>query len=302
MSFKGEHPIWSKGAQLQWLEGLSVEDLKSWLRKLVWTQDSHPLVPPSQSISITYFADVIGRGTSALTCKVREVVPSLLQEWGRNDPMQCLDDLLVLSALLRCAAAEATIAIIASERITGTAEEVELKKRCLSVLSGFGCSEHSAPLFYRHLEDINYSAYCFRALYRYKLSYAVATLPTVVAIHKAADKLQALKGVLTLLFFDYLNLRQRIALWRDIIDHTEPMQLEEMLRTLQSLGIVLSVNRHASQEIEVIYDYSVVEPKKAGEKVQIYDFQVTSLAAINRALEAFLTSSNRIAQAVGASP
>jgi len=292
-----DEPIWSPGSQLQWFEERSAEELKNWLRKLVWAQSSHPLITPNQAMPITYFADVIRRGTPALTGKVREVVPGLLQEWGRgpNDPTQCLDDLLVLAGLLRCAAAEPTIAIIATERVTGRPEEVELRKRCFSVLSGFGCSEFTAPLFNRYLEDIDYSAYCFRALYKYKLSYAVTTLPAVVATHKTANKLQVLKGVLSLLLFHYLNVRQRKALWTDIIHLTDPVQLEEMLRTLQSLNIVLSVL--PSQDIEVIYDY---EPKKPGEKVHNYDFKVGPIAAIYRALEAFLTSSNNMAQAVGA--
>ena len=291
-----EHSIWSPGSQLQWFEGLSANDLKNWLRRLIWAQSSYPLITPSQSIPITYFANVLAKGTSELKGKIREVVPGLLQEWGRNDTTQCLDDLLVLAGLLRCAGAEATIALIATERITDRAEEVELRQRCFSVLSGFGCSEYSAPLFYKYLEDIDYSAYCFRALYKYKLSYAVTTMPAVVATHKTADKLQSLKGVLNLLFFDYLNRRQRVALWRDIINSTEPVQLEEMLRTLQALDIVLSVPR--PQEIEVIYEY---EPKKPGEKVPIYDFKVAALAAISRALQAFLMRSDHLAQAVGAS-
>ncbi len=292
-SSKDEPPIWSPGSQLQWFEGLAAEDLTNWLRRLIWKRSSYPLVPPSQSIPITYFANVMGRGTPALKSTIREVVPRLIQEWGRNDTTQCLDDLLVLAGLLKCAAAEKAIATIAWERITGRAEEVALRQRCLSVLSGFGCSEYTAPLFNRYLDDIDYSAYCFRALYKYKLSYAETTLPVVVATHKAAGKLPAFKGVLNLLLFDHLIFRQRVDLWKDIINSTKPKQLKEMLETLQSLGIVVSVQR--TGEIEVIYDY---KPKKPGEELPSFEYPVAAIAAIYRALEAFVTDSDNMTQAV----
>jgi hypothetical protein len=292
-----EYPIWSPESQLQWFEERSAEDLTNWLRRLVLVQSSHPLISPNQARPVTYFANLLARGTPELTCKIREVVPRLVQEWTRNASAQYLDDLLVLAGLLKGTAAEATIVIIAAEKITGRPDEVQLRQRCLSVLSGFGCSEYSAPLFNRYLEDIDYSAYCFRALYKYNLSYAVTTLPAVVATHEKADKLQALRCVLNFLFFDHLNKRQRVALWGDIISSTEPVQLKEMLRTLQSLDIVLSVPRR--QEIEVIYDYT---PKKAGEKVPFYDFKAAALAAINGALQTFLMRSDRpLEQAVAAS-
>jgi hypothetical protein len=300
MTSPSNDPIWSPSAQLAWLEGLSSENLKDWLRRLLWARSAYPLVIPSQAMAITYLADVMGKGSPKLTSTVREVVPNLLQEWGRNDPTQCLDNLLVLCGLLRCASAEPIIAAIIRERLASRPDEIELRKRCFSVLGGFGCSEHTAPLFYRYLEDIDYSAYCFRALYKYDLNSAVTTLPTVVTVHKASGRLEALKGVLDFLFFDYLNRRQRVALWRDIIKSTKPEKLEEMLRTLQSVDIVLSAPVDESQDIEVIYNYSLGEPRTAGEKVEFKDFRVAEVAAINRALEDFLRSSNRMAQAVGA--
>jgi hypothetical protein len=223
-----------------------------------------------------------------------------LQEWGRDDPKGPLEDLLFLCGTLRCAAAEATIALITTDRLEGRPDETGLRQNCLSVLSGLGCTERTAPLFRRYISDVNYSALCYRALYRYDLSNAARELPRLVQTHLTAEVTQQLRPVLNILFFTYLSCDQRAEVWGDVLRTTRPKVLEIILRVFQSLDIVLAVPFKTSgpQEVEVIYGYSSDNPLKGGDKIDTADIDDETVIVITHTLERYLLASNRVGSAI----
>src|ERR1044072_8753066 len=102
---------------LAWLERLSQEELKEWLRRSFWTQQTLPVMVPPTSRNALEISSLLKQGSSNLKIRVRKVIPELLQEWGRDDPMDVLDDLLIVCGRLRCAGTAVVIAQIISERL-----------------------------------------------------------------------------------------------------------------------------------------------------------------------------------------
>src|SRR5215203_3906730 len=84
-----------------WLERQSQESLKEWLRRALWTRQTLPVFN-ANSFEIS---ELLKDGSPSLKIRVRKVVPELLQEWGRDDSLDVLDNLLIVCGRLRCAAA-----------------------------------------------------------------------------------------------------------------------------------------------------------------------------------------------------
>jgi hypothetical protein len=292
----------SSDEQLAWLEQLSADDLKNWLRRSIWVQTAVPLIIPRTATLIAYLSDLLKTGSSGLLSQLRIVLPGLLQEWGGSDTSRCLDELLILCGTLRCASAESTVAMIATERLKDRPDEIGLRQRSLSVLSGFGCTDSTEHLFRRYLVDVNYAALCYRALYRHDLTFAASEFTTVVKVHSAARVTQNLRAVLDILFFDYANKRERIEIWKSVFKITKPPVLEEVLKILQVIGIVVAVPFEPafSPEVEIIYRYSSEELDSVGDKIETQDVSNEALVAISRALEAFLRSGNQVERSVAA--
>lgn len=227
---------------LEWLSHLSDAGLKKWLRDAVWRKELLPLsVPPSSSL-VVYLSDLFNihdnQRATDLRLRLREILPILLQEWGRFDPPQCLTDLLYLCGTLRCSAAEPIILSIARERVDGLKEEVSLRQTCLSVLSGLGPSEATYNLFKYYIRDPRYTALCYRALYRLRLSYGAAELPTVFAVYNEAGLQKRLKTVVKRLFFEYLKPDQHADVIRIFLEEAHSESFEGVLKFLSTIEVI----------------------------------------------------------------
>lgn len=239
---------------LKWIENLSLHSLREWLRLAVWVRNPLPVTVPHTSRLAVEISDLLKKGSSDLKTRVRTVIPGLLQEWGRDDPSSSLDDLLIICGRLRCAAAEPAIALIATERLRGRKEEISLRQRCLSVLSGFGCTERTVYVFKQYINDIEYAAICYRALYRFDLSYAATELPALLEVYREADAIDELNFALGTLFRDHPKSSQRIEILTLYLKLAEPESFADVLQTLvsiEALTIDFLLEARSSQRIEV---------------------------------------------------
>jgi len=253
--------MWQPTEQLHWLEHLSVKELEDWLREVIWTQSESPLEFSNREPLVTSISSLIKQGSSALRIRIRAAVPVLVKEWGKKyDEGRCLEELLIICSTFRCAAAESAVALIVTTKLAGHANEVNLRRHCLSVLSGFGCSDQTAHLFRKHVIDFPYAATCYRALYRYDLACAAEELPRLLRTYRVAGAVPELKPILKLLFFEFLVEAQRIEVWKHFVKATKSRILRDALEQLQAINIVFEPpNRQAESqsEVKVIYDYGL---------------------------------------------
>jgi hypothetical protein len=248
---------------LAWIEKLTSSDLKNWLRLVLWLRDPAPLSVASASRLSISISELLKAGSVELKTRIRLVIPTLLQEWGRDDPSVTLDDLLIICGRLRCAAAEPVILQIANERLRGRAEEISLRQRCLSVLSGFGCTERSEYLFKRYFDDIEYTAICYRALYRYHASYAAEGLSDVYKIFGSANEHNELSVVLHTLFHDFSNTKQRIDLIERFINTSEPenfVMILQAMKGIQALTLELLLECKKAQRADILRSLLIRSP------------------------------------------
>ena len=234
---------------VEWLTRLTPYRLKLWLRGAIWHGQTLPLSLGAMELLVPHLDRLLrceeereGEGKkgrhSALTVNLRVAVPALLAEWGSRDRGECLDDLLVLCAKLRCAGAVPSIASIATERLGGRPDEVRLRKRCLSVLAGLDVTEQTVPVFNGFFNQYDYTPFCYRALYRNNLSYAVQKLPALLRIYRERREYARLRQLLDLLLFKHLNGEQRAQnLWQPLLLKTPAPVLREMLLGLQEVHI-----------------------------------------------------------------
>src|ERR1051325_7208475 len=240
---------------LNWVENLSEERLLNWLRKVLWTGNALPVIVPSISRLAVEVSDLLKQGSSALKSRARAVIPTLLQEWGRNDPPNVLDDLLVICGRIRCAAAEPVISLLMTERLRQQPEVVPLRQRCLSVLSGFGCTERTVLKFEEYITDIEYAAICYRALYRYNLRYAATELQNIISLFQNADALDELDIVIHNLAHDLRSPRQFIWILARYLEHTDRPELItrvlEILRSVRLLTAAPFIEARPNERVEV---------------------------------------------------
>lgn len=222
----------------RWIEAQSERNLKDWLRSIFWLRSAQPIFIPSTSRIALEISNLLRAGSVALRTRVRVVIPELLQEWGRDDPSEALDDLLLMCGRLRCAAAEATVALIASERLKGRPDETVLRQRCLSVLSGFGCSERTVSLFISYLNNFDYTSICYRALYRFRESYAAKHLPLVLQLFRANNAKKELNVILHLLFRDLGSATRVFNMVNLAIKLGEPQFVADIVQTLRESGLL----------------------------------------------------------------
>lgn len=227
-------------AALSWIEKLNLTDLRDWFRIVFWLRDPLPINVPSQSRLALEVAEVLKRGSSGLKTRVRIVVPSLFQEWGRDDPSDVLDDLLIVSAKLRCASAEPMITLIATERLRGRIDEVPLRQRCLSVVSGFGCTERSVFLFKGYMEDVDYAAISFRALYRFDPIFAAVELPRLCRVFQKADAISEMNIALQVLFRDLKKPVRIFEVLNLLVAKATSSGFEYVLQRLKGSGLLTS--------------------------------------------------------------
>jgi hypothetical protein len=220
---------------LKWLENLSQERLRDWLRRALWTRIALPLVIPSMSRIPVEVSEIFKHGSPKLKASAREILPTLLQEWGRDEPKHILDDLLIICGRLRAAAAEAPIADIVTRRLEG-ADAIELRQRALSVLSGFGCTARTASLFEQYLNDIEYAAIAYRALYRFDLKYAATELQTVVGVFQVAP--HELDIVIRTLFRDLQSPAQMVDVLVDYLKEGEPKSIIDVVEALRGADVL----------------------------------------------------------------
>jgi hypothetical protein len=221
-----------------WVETLALDQLTEWLRVCFWDRVSYPIIVPPISRMAIEISELLKRGSSSLKTKVRSAIPVLLQEWGRDDPSDTLDDLLITSGRLRCASSESVIIQIANERLGGRQEEVALRQRCLSVLSGLGCTERSRFIFTKYLGDIEYAAICYRALYRFDPTYAASELSQIFRVFKGSDAIDELHLTIKRLFDDINEPNQRVEIVTLFLAGSNPEIFLEVINTLRTLGIL----------------------------------------------------------------
>jgi len=220
---------------LTWLESLSQEDLRDWLRRALWVRITLPLIIPPASRIAVEISTTLKKGSAKLKSTVREIVPVLLREWGRDDPKAVLDDLLIISGRLRAASSEASIADIITRRLGDSEDAVQLRQRGLSVLSGFGCSERTAPLFEQYLKNVEYAAISYRALYRYDLKYAETRLQDIVSIFQ--DSPDELDMVVRTLFRDLQSPSQLVDILVEYLREAEPRSILDVVEALRCAGV-----------------------------------------------------------------
>ncbi|HYJ85532.1 MAG TPA: hypothetical protein VEW46_05735 [Pyrinomonadaceae bacterium] len=220
-----------------WLEGLSEGQLRDWLRESIWTRNPLPvLVPPDSRLALE-LANVLKRSSSVLRARVRAVISGLVQEWGRDDSPETLDDLLILCGRLRCAAAEPAITLILNERLKGRTDEIPLMQRGLSVVSGFGCTERTVALFKRYITDVDYAAICYRALYRYDSRYGATELFNVITLFRRAEATSELDILIRILAND-LTSGEIVDLLIHYLAIGDSEQILDGLEVLRGVGIL----------------------------------------------------------------
>lgn len=227
---------------LPWVESLSEERLLYWIRHSLSTRDALPVVVSPNSRLAVEMSSLFKKAlkSSGLKTRVRAVIPVLLQEWGRDDPMDLLDDLLILSGRLRCAAAGPVIVTIMTERLRDRPEAVAVRQRCLSVLSGFGCTERTEPIFKELITNVEYAAICYRALYRYDLRHAATELQEIVSIFQSVDALEELDIVIRNLGNDLRSPREFIGVLTQFLSHAEPERIVDVLEVMRGVGLLVA--------------------------------------------------------------
>jgi hypothetical protein len=223
---------------LQWIERLSSQSLQQWLRFALWVRDPLPVVVPPSSMLALEIIGVINKGSNELITRIRAIIPVMLQEWGRKEPSNTLDDLLIISGKLRCAAAEHVILQIANERLYGRADEIPLRQRCLSVLSGFGCTDKSQYIFKKYLHDIEYIAICYRALYRFDFAYAGTELSLLYEIFNQEGATDELRIILGTLLRDLSTPAERFEMLLIFLKKSDPESFPEVLQTLIDVNLL----------------------------------------------------------------
>lgn len=223
---------------LLWVERLRPDELIAWLRACVWGRNPHPVLIPIASRLAIEISELFKKGSPELKTRVRTIVPILLQEWGRDDLSEALDDLLVICGRLRCATAEPVIMQITNERLVGRAAEIFLRQRCLSVLSGFGCTDRSKFVFLKYIDNCEYAAICYRALYRFDLRYAAAELSEIFRVFKAAGALDDLGIAVRRLFNDVTSSNQRMDTLTQFLAKGDPATFFEVLHLIKGIGIL----------------------------------------------------------------
>ena len=224
---------------LNWIEKLSKEQLRDWLRNSLWTGVALPVVTPSSSRLAIEVSSLLKRGSSQLKARVRTVIPTLLPEWGRDDATSILDDLLIICGRLRCAAAESAIALLITQRLPQQPELVPLRQRCLSVLSGFGCNKRTAFVFEEYIKNIEYAAICYRALYRYDLRYAATELQDIVSMFQDDQSLHELDIITRTLASDLQSPEQFVSILAMYLKHAEePKLIIHVLEALRGVGLL----------------------------------------------------------------
>ena len=226
-----------------WLGRLADEDLVAWLRRAAWTRQLGPFVAPPSSDAASFLVSHLRDAPPSLVTRLRALLPLLFREWGSRDPERALDDLLVIAAGVRAAAAEPELLAIVRERLGAGAGAHDLRWRCLSVLSGFGVTARSLPLFRAYLDEPRFTALCFRALYRYDLARAVTELPSVMDV--MAEEPDKMRTVLQLLFFERRPSEVVELLGRLIRERPEE-RLLPALRLLAGVGVQLNVYETAA--------------------------------------------------------
>ena len=253
----GDFPFVQKDLEdpLKWVENLSEAQLLKWLRKVLWTGNALPIIVPSISRLAIEVSSLLKHGSSALKSRARAVVPILLQEWGRDDPANVLDDLLIICGRIRCAAAEPIIVLLMTERLQQQPEVVALRQRCLSVLSGFGCTERTVLKFKEYITDIDYAAICYRALYRYDLRYAATELQNILSIFQHANALDELNVVISNLKHDLKSPRQFLWVLARYLEHTNlPELFIHVLEVLRGAGLLAAapfIEARPNERVEI---------------------------------------------------
>lgn len=224
---------------LLWIERLSPAELLEWLRRAVWTGDARPVMTPHSAAPATHLANLFKEGSTELKIRLRSLLPVLVREWGHQDSYEALDALLVLTGMLRCAAAETDIGLLTVERLTGIEKEVPLRQRCLSVLAGIGGQPQTVEIFKSYLFRIDYTALCYRALFRLDRQYAARQFHAVVDVYGESGRSDNLKLMLQALLFRQLTPEQHPGALGQVLEQTPLPKLNKVLGILQTVGIIL---------------------------------------------------------------
>lgn len=255
-----DSPKYKFSEQLTWLENLSGDELKQWLRNFFWTNDFYPLFIPHITDPVSQLSDLIDSGSPSLTTRLRAIIPELIKEWGRHDAAKVLENLLWLCGKQRCADAETPISQIISTRLSlrPVAEAASLRLAGLGVLAGFGCSDQTSYLFERYIKEADCTATCFRALYQYQIANAARFLPDLLETYDEAIPPSATKlRMILALMLDYLATpSQRTAHWTRILLETSVNEPMPILKKLSELGIEFQPPEPREDEryIPVTYD------------------------------------------------
>lgn len=259
-----------------WLERQSDSGLRDWLRLSLWTRNSLPLVVPTTSRLAIELSDLINRGSSLLKTRVRSILPGLFQEWGRNDFLTVLDDLLIVAAKLRCANSEQYIALILAERLGQRPGSLLIRQRALSVLSGFGCTERSVLIFERHITDIEYAAICYRALYRYDLRYGATELTNIIRMFQESDSLGELDIIIRTLASD-LEPADFTTIITKYLEIGEPNEIVDIVEVLRGVGVLtaellMKSRRHQRRDL-----FKTLLHRCAASKLKVLLWQLESI-------------------------
>jgi hypothetical protein len=224
---------------LPWIERLPPGELLVWLRHVIWTGETQPVLTPNSAAVATHLVSLFKHGSTELMTRLRAILPILVQEWGRDDPSGSLDNLLVLTGMLRCATAETSIGLLTTERLAGVEGEVPLRQRCLSVLSGIGSQPQTIEVFKSYLFDIDYTALCYRALFRLDRAYAARQFHLVIDIYGEGGKENHLELMLRALLFRQLPQEQHVDALGQVLEETPIAKLGKVLSVLRTVGIIL---------------------------------------------------------------
>jgi len=132
------------------------------------------------------------------------------------------------------------IALVATERLGGRGDEVSLRQRCLSVISGFGCTDRSLFLFKGYMDDVDYAAISFRALYRFDPLHAASELPRLCQVFHKADAISELNIALQILFRDLKKPDRILEVLNRLMTRATPADFEDVLQRLRSNSLFTS--------------------------------------------------------------
>ncbi|KYK35265.1 MAG: hypothetical protein AYK18_13165 [Theionarchaea archaeon DG-70] len=192
---------------LEYIEGLSDQELTNWVRRFLAENRSHPLSIPSKD---TYKSTILLQfyfmsTNSDFRRRFERASLDLVNSWRASadpswqEPADSLDyfaELLAIVGRIRISDTYSRLLVLAkSEELKKKVGlGVDLHSQLLRVLFGFGMDENRQDLEYiidRDIEDLHYTALCFRRSWELDFQKGIENLPILLEYYHRDHSIDA---------------------------------------------------------------------------------------------------------------